>query len=503
MEIRSGGDVDPTGRLLDSDGNELAVDQDSGTGFNFRILHTLAEDVYYVAVNPDAYGGDYGVIARTRRTGDDHGDTVGASTRLAQGIRTAGQINPDSDVDVFRLDVSEPVDARITAGGSTDTMADLLNSNETVFLEAVGGGIGDNFEIQSHLLPGVYYVLASAAAKGAYNVRYEDTSVGSEPGAHVRNLLGSWAGMWRWSFGGVSLRGWEFDRLLTVRGSLLAVEQDHDPTVSDDASYYLGARVDGTEDCALDYDYVVLYRGFDILCLAYFFDLSSPASGNGFMLFGDVSEGECTFEGASVYETRVARMWPPGTMSPSLSEGAPTPATDQRTALLALARRRSEGGSSTEPARSLRDWSWSAFRPAGSSDAVGIAALAEHRHRGAISASRCPQLHGMQPAPMGVRGGCLRFEYAESHSLLQGHGLLCHFEDALCRDGVRVADFDPRRRASWQHVVGRPCRRGGWRVVEQEHRVPVRVGVDRQHLPSCPTPSAIRGEGNRTDRRYA
>ena len=66
------------------------------------------------------------------------------------------------------------------------------------------------------------------------------------------------------------------------------------------------------------------YRGFDILCYAYLFDLVSPdASAAGIMLFGDVTDGECDFADAGVFEFRVARLQEPGVWFSATGRGDP------------------------------------------------------------------------------------------------------------------------------------------------------------------------------------
>lgn len=58
VEIRTSGSLDTLGALYDSSGTRLATNDDSGSGYNFRIVRTLSAGTYYVAVQ--SYGSGTG-----------------------------------------------------------------------------------------------------------------------------------------------------------------------------------------------------------------------------------------------------------------------------------------------------------------------------------------------------------------------------------------------------------------------------------------------------------
>ena len=173
IEMRSSGTLDTQGRLLDSEGEVLAVDDDGGTGLNFRFVQTLDGGVYYVEVASNMDIGDYKMTARILRAGDDHGDTSGASTLLPLGIRNTGRIAPADDTDTFRIEVSEAAGLRVSTGGPTDTIGELRDSDDEVLMMRDHGGIQDNFRIEHHVEPGTYYVHVTAAAVGSFTVTAE------------------------------------------------------------------------------------------------------------------------------------------------------------------------------------------------------------------------------------------------------------------------------------------------------------------------------------------
>ena len=173
VEIRSSGNTtDTQGLLTDSEGGEIATDDDSGTGMNFRFVETLDGGVYYVtATGVNGATGDYGIIARIRRAGDDHGDTVGSST-LVTAAELAGHLSPGTDVDAFRIDIPVAADISVRTRGPTDTFGRLQDSAGNVLVETDTGSDRGNFLIERSVEPGIYYLLVSSGdgERGAYTL---------------------------------------------------------------------------------------------------------------------------------------------------------------------------------------------------------------------------------------------------------------------------------------------------------------------------------------------
>ena len=66
--IRTRSDIDTYGILMNEDGDITAENDDSGSGFNFRLRRRLPAGVYYVAVEgwDDSVSGDYDLNIRVR-----------------------------------------------------------------------------------------------------------------------------------------------------------------------------------------------------------------------------------------------------------------------------------------------------------------------------------------------------------------------------------------------------------------------------------------------------
>ena len=163
--IYTTGELDSVGDLLDSEG--LSIDSnDDGRVLpnpqNFFLWRTLAAGTYYVkVVGFEASQGPY--VLRVR-TFVDTGSRSDAAELELGGLASA-TIDPDSDVDYFRLELSEAADVVIRSSGFPDTTGELLDSggqriafNDDGYLP---GGVR-NFLIHTSLDRGVYYVRVEA-----------------------------------------------------------------------------------------------------------------------------------------------------------------------------------------------------------------------------------------------------------------------------------------------------------------------------------------------------
>ena len=97
LTVFTTGSLDTLGVLQGSDGTQLASDDDTGAGTNFRIVYAVTAGTYYARVRSvGARTGSYTVAARLDVTppppADDHGDTRAAATALPVGGSVAGEI---------------------------------------------------------------------------------------------------------------------------------------------------------------------------------------------------------------------------------------------------------------------------------------------------------------------------------------------------------------------------------------------------------------------------
>ena len=182
VQVRTSGQTDTVGELLDATGARLASDDDGGPGENFDIEVELQPGVYYVAVSGYGVGG-YAISARLGGE-RDHGDTEEASTLLKLHspedlasvspnvlLATAGRIHPDtSDWDWFRLDVADDgTEVRLrTSPAGYITYGILMDTRGNWIADDDDGEGG--FQIGATLDRGTYYLLVTGLEVGAYRI---------------------------------------------------------------------------------------------------------------------------------------------------------------------------------------------------------------------------------------------------------------------------------------------------------------------------------------------
>ena len=195
------GDLDTVGELLDEDGEVIEFD-DYGAVLpdpeNFFMWESLSAGTYYLKV--EGYGsetGDYILRVRTFK------DTTGRSDAvpLQLGGSASGMIDPKSDDDYFRLELSERTDVILRASGFPDTVGTLLNSGGSEITSNDDGLLlpgASNFLIRRSLSRGTYYLKVSSyrdRSDGPYSVyAYEATEPGSSTSDAQPLTLGDPAG---------------------------------------------------------------------------------------------------------------------------------------------------------------------------------------------------------------------------------------------------------------------------------------------------------------------
>ena len=185
------GGLDTVGELLQlsSDGMTLTSLESDDYGAvlpdpeNFFMWKSLSAGTYYLKV--EGYGsetGDYVLRVRTFKDTTRISDAV----PLQLGGFASGTIDPESDDDYFKLELSEQTDVILRASGFPDTVGALLNSGGSEITSNDDGLLlpgGRNFLIRRSLSRGTYYLKVSSyryGSDGPYSVyAYEATEPGS------------------------------------------------------------------------------------------------------------------------------------------------------------------------------------------------------------------------------------------------------------------------------------------------------------------------------------
>ncbi|MCY4655978.1 MAG: S8 family serine peptidase, partial [Gammaproteobacteria bacterium] len=199
--------IDTLGRLLDSDGLEVAQDDDGGQSFNFRIQTDVTPGTYYIEVR--GYGGatgSYNIQTDFEGTStpsdppdppessdDDHGDTPSTATLIETESETGGEIEVSGvieisgDIDYFEIEFPSIGDVTIYTTGTLDTVGELQDSSGSSIASNDDGGEGRNFLIQEDVVADIYYIKVTGYGtnSGTYTLHLDYNSHGLDPSAVI------------------------------------------------------------------------------------------------------------------------------------------------------------------------------------------------------------------------------------------------------------------------------------------------------------------------------
>ncbi|MGB6223545.1 BACON domain-containing protein [Haloferula sp.] len=149
------GTTDVIGRLYNSEGSQIAYDDNGGADGNFEISGVYSPGRYWLCVvsgSSTAQVGSYQIQIRQPST---------AVNILASGSRSA-VINPAGDMDLFKFSTSAGAISFFTTG-TTDTFARLYNSNGTQIDYSDNFGSDLNMSISRSVTAGTYFLLVRGA----------------------------------------------------------------------------------------------------------------------------------------------------------------------------------------------------------------------------------------------------------------------------------------------------------------------------------------------------
>ena len=185
LTVYTTGNFDTRGVLQNSSGNSLARDGDTGSNDNFKIEQSVRAGTYYIKVySHNNSVGSYTINASFREQSpqrvagsssgrtpgsrqrsssssvrnNDHSNTRSGATSLVLGGSRSGHINPGSDVDYFKVQVSKSGVLTVYTTGNFDTRGVLQNSSGNSLAGDDDGGSGNNFKIERSVNTGTYYI---------------------------------------------------------------------------------------------------------------------------------------------------------------------------------------------------------------------------------------------------------------------------------------------------------------------------------------------------------
>jgi hypothetical protein len=159
LVIESAGSFNTYGYLLDSSGNTLSEDDDSGSGNNFRISQSVSSGTYYIRVRADSSTttGSYSlVVTFPEGARDDHGGDILSATAIAPNSTTNGIIEIEGDKDYFSFSLSSAGILELESTGLFVSGVLLDNAGNTLASDT--NCCGSGFKMSPSVAAGTYYV---------------------------------------------------------------------------------------------------------------------------------------------------------------------------------------------------------------------------------------------------------------------------------------------------------------------------------------------------------
>ncbi|MCB4751202.1 MAG: pre-peptidase C-terminal domain-containing protein, partial [Sulfurovum sp.] len=160
LEVETTGRIDTNGILYDASGTQIASNENSGTGNNFKITQTVTARTYYVKVKHHSTSGtgDYSLVSRftpsitttsPESISDDHGNTKETATLIelnttTQKSTTSGNIEVAADKDYFEINITRAGKLVIRTTGTTDTYGYLYDASGTQVASDDNSGFSNN-----------------------------------------------------------------------------------------------------------------------------------------------------------------------------------------------------------------------------------------------------------------------------------------------------------------------------------------------------------------------
>ncbi len=127
--------------------------------------------------------GNKNVTANFERTSnDDHGNNISSATSVSLNSSIGGNLESNSDLDYFKVDVQTSGKLTVATSSSTDTFGRLVASNGSVITEDDDSAGNFDFRIERDLSPGEYYIHVQSYqnnSSGSYtlNVNFQPTVI--------------------------------------------------------------------------------------------------------------------------------------------------------------------------------------------------------------------------------------------------------------------------------------------------------------------------------------
>lgn len=177
LTVVSESTIDTVGLLFDSEGNQLAIDDDGNDNSDFRIEFEVRPGIYLVQVRGFSSGTSGVFDLRTSfEATSSLTDTCGSNPNdvllYVPDVSVPCALETVADSDFFVLLLEAPGTLNVTTDSDIDTRGQLINGRGDVLLADDDGGEGRNFLIRQELEPGTYLIAVNGfgRALGEYQL---------------------------------------------------------------------------------------------------------------------------------------------------------------------------------------------------------------------------------------------------------------------------------------------------------------------------------------------
>ena len=156
------GPTDTAGELLDSRSSRVVYNDDSELSdgrLSFFMAKNLRAGTYYLKVS--GFAGSPGPYRVYARSAPGTGGALETAGTLEPGTPLIGLIDPFTNNDLFRMEITESAEVVVYTTGDLDTTGELLANDGTTLTSLAtddDSGTELNFSIRQNLEPGTYYV---------------------------------------------------------------------------------------------------------------------------------------------------------------------------------------------------------------------------------------------------------------------------------------------------------------------------------------------------------
>ena len=162
--IYTTGPTDTSGTLYTDSGNRLDGDDDDGAGFNFLFDRVLQPGTYYLLVEDGGSGSLAGAYTLSIRAPVNATPIVTPNLDASLGVL--------GDLDLYRIDITQPGPAWFFTTGTTDTRGTLYTDSGNRLDGNDDSGAGFNYLFSRTMQPGTYYLLVDAGGSGNLTGNY-------------------------------------------------------------------------------------------------------------------------------------------------------------------------------------------------------------------------------------------------------------------------------------------------------------------------------------------